>query len=135
MVSTGLDNISRLQWDNSTVGVGNQTSVSKTIDSYRVDNSSSSSMGNLGSIDIRGVGRDNSSVSVGNETMGVSNSIGESIAYRENMSKMAKVSSSGSSNSRSVSRDDSSVGESHQSSGGDGHTGSKNLKYLIIKNY
>ena len=44
------------------------------------------------------------------------------------MAKLAKVSSSGSSNSRSVSRDDSSVGESHQSSGGDGHTGSKNLK-------
>ena len=128
MVSTGLDNISRLHWDNSTVGVGNKTSISKTIDSYRVDNSSSSSMGNLGSIDIRGVGRDNSSVSVGNKTMGVSNSIRESIAYRENMSKLAKMSSSGSSNSRSVSRDDSSVGESHQSSGGDGHTGSKNLK-------
>ena len=135
MVSTGLDNISRLQWDNSTVGVGNQTSISKTIDSYRVDNSSSSSMGNLGSIDIRGVSRDNSSVSVGNKTMGVSNSIGESIAYRENMSKLAKMGSSGSSNSRSVSRDDSSVGESHQSSGGDGHTGSKNLKYWMINNF
>ena len=82
------------------------------INSSGVDNSTSSSMGNLGSINSRGINRDNSSVSVGNKTMWVS-----SIADRDDMSKVSKVSSSGSSNSGSVSGDNSSVGESNQSSG------------------
>merc|ERR1719150_1237502 len=128
----GLDNISRLNRDNSTVGVGNKTSISKTIDSNRVDNTSSSSMGNLGSIDIRGVSGDNSSVSMGYKTMGVSSSIWVvSIASRDDVSKLSKVSSTCSSNSGGVSGHNSSVGESHQSSVGDCHTGCKNQKLHV----
>ena len=77
-----------------------------------VDNSTSSGMGNLGSLNCRGINRDNSSVSVGNKTVWVS-----SIADRDDMSKVSQVSSSGSSNSGSVGWDNSSVGESNQSSG------------------
>merc|ERR1719320_1705305 len=111
MISAGLDNISRFQGDNSTVGVGNKTSIGKTVDSDRVDNTSSSSMGNLGS-------GDNSTVSMGYQAMWVSSSIGV-VSIGENMAKLSKVSSTCSSNSRGVSRYHSSVGESHESSIGD----------------
>merc|ERR1719431_2225713 len=92
VVSAGLDNINRLYRDNSTVGVGNKTSISKTIDSNRVDNSSSSSVGNLGSVDIRGVPGENSSISMSYKTMGVSSSIWV-VSIWEKMSKLSKVSS------------------------------------------
>ena len=128
MVSTGLDNIKRLHRDNSTVGVGNKTSISKTIDTNRVDNTSCSSVGNLGSVDIRGISGDNSSVSMSYQTMGVSSSIWV-VSIGENMSQLSKVSSTCSSNSGGVSGHNSSVGESHQSSVGDGHTGCKNLQF------
>ena len=131
MISACLDNISRFQGDNSTVGVGNKTSIGKTVDSDRVDNTSSSSVGNLGSVDIRGVSGDNSTVSMGYQAMGVSSSIGV-VSIGENMAKMSKVSSTCSSNSRGVSRYHSSVGESHESSIGDCHAGGKNLNIFTV---
>merc|ERR1719397_1132149 len=115
VVSTSLDNINRLHRDNSTVGVGN---------------TSGSSVGNLGSVDIRGVSGDNSSVSMSYQTMGVSSSI-RVVSIGENMSQLAKVCSTCSSNSGGVSGHNSSVGESHQSSVGDGHTGCKNQKLHV----
>merc|ERR1719315_71965 len=95
VLSTSSNNISRLDRDNSTIGVGNETSISKTVHSNRVDNSSSSSMGNLSSIDIGGVSGDNSSVSVGYQAVGKSNSSiwVISIACRDDMSEVSEVSS------------------------------------------
>merc|ERR1719249_125698 len=68
MVSTGLDNISGLNWDNSTVGVGNKSGIGiwVSVNSNGEDSTSSSSMGNLGSIDFSGISGDNSSVGIGN---------------------------------------------------------------------
>ena len=65
MSSAGGDNSSRLKRDNSTIGVGNKSSISKTVHSNRVDNSTSSGMGDLGSINSRLINRDNGTVSVG----------------------------------------------------------------------
>merc|ERR1719419_2092971 len=92
MLSTGGNNISGLNWDNSTVGVGNKTSISKTVDSNGVDNSSSGSMSNLGGIDSRLISRDNNSVGMGNKSVWVSNSIWvgiSSIADREDVSELS----------------------------------------------
>ena len=120
--STGSDNLSGLNWDNSTVGVGNKSSISKTVHSNRVDNSTSSSMGNLGSIDSGLINRDNGTVSVGNKTMGVSSSIRvgsiriSSIANRDHMSKLSKMNSSGKGNLVGVCGHNSSVRVSHQTS-------------------
>merc|ERR1719315_83257 len=118
VLSTSSNNISRLDRDNSTIGVGNETSISKTVHSNRVDNSSSSSMGNLSSVDIRGVSRDNSSVSVGYQAMGESNSSiwVISIACGDELSE---VSSLGKGNSGGVSGHHGAIGVGHQSSGGD----------------
>ena len=133
MSSTGSNNISGFNGDNSTVGVGNKSSISKTVNTNGVDDSTSSSVGNLGSIDSRLINRDNSSVSVGNKAMGVSSSIRiwtiwiSSIANGDDMSKLSKMSSSGKGNLGCVSGDNSSVGVGHQGSGGDSHAGSKNL--------
>ena len=83
VVSTGSDNISRLNRDNSTVGVGNQTSIGQTgIVQTSVDTSIGVAMGSkvvsLGSNDSRLVSGDNGTVSVGNKGMGVSIGIGVS---------------------------------------------------------
>merc|ERR1719483_151954 len=135
MGSTGLHNLKRLNWDNSTIGVGNESSITKSINTNWVDSSASSSMGNLGSIDSWLINRDNSTISVGNKSMGISSSIRigsigiSSITNGQNV--MSKMSSSGKSNSRCVSRDNSSVGVCHQLGGGDGHTGSKNQKLHV----
>merc|ERR1712121_515097 len=137
VVSTGSDNISRLNRDNSTVGVGNQTSIGQTgIGQTSVDTSIGVAMGSkvvsLGSNDSRLVSGDNGTVSVGNKGMGVSIGIGESsigigmsISSTEGIgvsstqgirigtkgkSLGAEVSSTCKSNCRLVSRDNSTVG-------------------------
>merc|ERR1719483_82184 len=98
----GSNNLIGLNWDNSSVSVGNKSSISVgiTMNSGRVDNSTGSSVSNLGSIDSWLINRDNSSVSVGNKTMWVSSGIRvgsiriSSIANGEDMSKLSKVNSS-----------------------------------------
>ena len=120
--STGGDNISGLKRDNSTVGVGNKSSISKTVDTNRVDSSTSSGMGDLGSIDSGLINGDNGTVSVGNKSMGVSSSIRvgsvriSSIANRDHVSKLSKMNSSGKGNLGGVCRHNSSVGVGHQTS-------------------
>ena len=140
MGSTGLHNLKRLNWDNSTIGVGNESSISKTVDTNGVDSSTSSSMGNLGSIDSGLINRDNSTVSVGNKSMGISSSIRigsigiSGIPSGDDVSKLSKMHSPSIGDLGCVSGDNSSVGVGHQSGGGDGHTGSKNLaNSLFIK--
>ena len=118
MLGTGSSNSNWLNRDNSTIWVSNKSSISKTMDSNRVNNSTTCSMGNLGSMNSKRISRDNSTVSMSNKTMRVTSSIMmSSIDYRRDMSQVSEVSSSGSSNSRSVSGDNGSVGESNQGSG------------------
>merc|ERR1719350_1424094 len=115
---------SGLQRDNSTVGVGNKSSISisGTVHSNRVDNSTSSGMGDLGSVDSGLISGNNGTVSVGNKTVGVSSSIRvgsiriSSIAYRDDMSKLSKMSSSGKGNLGCVCGHNSSVRVGHQTS-------------------
>merc|ERR1719447_2482947 len=83
VVSTGSDNISRLNRDNSTNRVGNQTSIGQTgIGQTSVDTGIGVAMGSkvvsLGSKDSRLVSGDNSTVGVGNKGMGESIGIGVS---------------------------------------------------------
>merc|ERR1711915_670627 len=78
VVSTGSDNISRLNRDNSTVGVGNQTSIGQTSVDTSIGVAMGSKVVSLGSNDSRLVSGDNSTVSVGNKGMGVSIGIGVS---------------------------------------------------------
>jgi hypothetical protein len=120
--STGGDNISGLKRDNSTVGVGNKSSISKTVDTNRVDSSTSSGMGNLGSIDSGLINGDNGTISVGNKSMRVSSSIWvgsiriSSIANRDHVSKLPKMNSSGKGNLGGVCGHNSSVRVGHQTS-------------------
>merc|ERR1719283_835763 len=78
MVSTGSDNISRLNRDNSTVGGGNQTGIGQTSVDTGIGVAMGSKVVSLGSKDSRLVSGDNSTVSVGNKGMGVSIGIGVS---------------------------------------------------------
>ena len=140
MGSTGSNNLIGLNWDNSTIGVGNESSISVgiTVNSDGVDDTTGSSVSNLGSIDSWLINRDNSSVSVGNKTMWVSSGIRvgsiriSSIANGEDMSKLSKVNSSGKSNLGCLCWDHSTVGVSHQSGGRDSQTGRKNLKNKVF---
>merc|ERR1711892_1327017 len=69
MGSTGSNSLIGFNWDNSTVGVGNESSISVgiTVNSDGVDDTTGSSVSNLGSIDSWLINRDNSSVSMGNK--------------------------------------------------------------------
>merc|ERR1719483_499242 len=117
-------------------------------------------MGNLGSIDSGLINRDNSTVSVGNKSMGISSSIrigsigisgipsGDDVSKLSKMhspsigisgipsgddvSKLSKMHSPSIGDLGCVSGDNSSVGVGHQSGGGDGHTGSKNQKLHVV---
>ena len=120
--------------------MGNESSISVgiTVNSDGVDDTTGSSVSNLGSIDSWLINRDNSSVSVGNKTMWVSSGIRvgsiriSSIANGEDMSKLSKVNSSGKSNLGCLCWDHSTVGVSHQSGGRDSQTGRKNLKNKVF---
>merc|ERR1719382_404363 len=118
VLGTGGNNISRLDRDNSAVGVGNETSIG---------------MGNLGSVDLSGVSGDNSAVSVGNQTVGESNSSVwvVSKASGDDMSEVSEVSSLGEGNGGGVSGHHGAVGVGHQASGGDSNAGSKNQKLHV----
>ena len=75
--------------------MSNKSSISKTMDYNRVNSSTRSSMGNLGSMNSKRISWDNSTV----ETMRVSSSVMmSSIDYRRDISQVSEVSSSGSSN-------------------------------------
>ena len=106
MCSTSSNNLSRFNRYNSSIGVGNKSSITKTINTNRVDNTTSSSMSNLGSIYSRCINRYYSTISMGHKTMWVSyigvSSIGDSRYYCT-------------------------IGIGNQGSGGDSNTGSKNL--------
>merc|ERR1711974_554558 len=100
--------------------MGNKSSITKTINTNRVDNTSSSSMSNLGSIHSRYINRDYSTISMGHQTMWVSSIVVWIpcivwVGSWEHCS--SKMSSSGKGNFRSVSRHYSSIGVGHQSSG------------------
>ena len=79
VLSSSSNNISRLHGDNSTIGVSDEASVGETIHTNRVDSTSSSSVGNLGSVDIRSISRDHSTISMSHQTMWVAQSIGERV--------------------------------------------------------
>merc|ERR1712088_689510 len=77
MLSSGSLHISGLHWDNSSIGVSHQSSegvwvVVRSIGSDRVDGSSGSSVGNLGRVNLSSVDRHNSTVSMTDQSLGVS---------------------------------------------------------------
>ena len=151
MLVPGGDNIGGLGWDNSSVGVSNESSVWESGDIRKssgvgessgwVNDSSGSSKLSLGSSDLSSVDRNNSAIGVGNQSsvsisIGISSSIwvssdvwisGIGQDWVDNTSGSCEL-SLGSSDGRLVSRDHSTVGVGHQLGGGHGGTGSKNLR-------
>merc|ERR1719447_710546 len=119
VVSTGSDNISRLNRDNSTVGVGNQTNIGQTgIGQTSVDTGIGVSIG-IGVSCIGSIGIGESSIGIGmsigsTEGIGVSSTKG----IRIGKSLSAEVSSTCKSNCRLISRDNSTIGVGHQVAGG-----------------
>ena len=85
---TGLDNILRLNWDNSAIGVGNKTtegigkwvSSIAEVESAGVGESVGSKVASLNSEDLWGLGWDDGTVGVGDKL-----SAGNSDASEENL--------------------------------------------------
>ena len=136
MLSSGSLHISGLHWDNSTIGVSHQSSmvvrVVSSIGSDRVDGTSSSSVGNLGSINLSSVDRHNSPVSMTDQSPGVSShirigSIGVSGSISNGTSGL-KVGSLSGSHLGGVCWDHGAVGVGHQLGGADCDSGGENLE-------
>merc|ERR1712126_297508 len=66
MVSTGLADISGLNGDNSSVGIGNMSS--EWVDGIRIH--SMTKVSSSGGLNLQGVSRDNSTVGVGHKDLG-----------------------------------------------------------------
>merc|ERR1719295_1352027 len=150
VLSTGSNNVGLINRDNSTVGVGNKTSVGN---SGSVGKSMGSKVVSLGSSNSGLINRDNSTVGVGSKTaigissigigvgtsigIGVGSSIGigvgTSISIRISIDSSlgGKVGSTGQSDSRFVSGNHSSVRVGHQAGGGDSDAGSENQKLHV----
>merc|ERR1719295_1851132 len=135
VLSTGSNNVGRLNRDDSTVGVGDQTSVGN---SGSVGKSMGSKVVSLGSSNSGLINRDNSTVGVGNKTaIGISCigiGVGSSISIRISIDSSlgGKVGSTGMSYSRLISGNHSSVRMGHQAGGGDSDAGSENQKLHVV---
>merc|ERR1719232_2150240 len=125
VLGTGLDNISGLSRDNSTVGVGDESGV-KGIDTDRVDSTSGSGVGDLGGIDLGGVSGNDGAVVVGDQTVGGVHGVGVGVADQ------AEVGGPGGGNLQSVGRDHGAVRVGDQGLGGaQGDTGGENQKLHV----
>ena len=126
MLGTGVDNISGLQRDNSTIGVSHKSGGEDSIDTDRVDSTTSSGMGNLGSVDLGGVSRNNSAVVVSHKTVRGIGSIGVGVDIVANKTK---VGSTGGGNLKGVSGDHGAIGMGDQGlSRAHGDTCGENLR-------
>ena len=134
--SGGLD-ISGLHWDDSSVGVSNQSSegvwVVGSIGSDWVDGTSGSSVGNLGGVNLSGVDWHNGSVSVTDQSPGDSDSVGVvgSVGVAGSVSdgtSSIEVGKLGGGHLGGVCWDHGTVGVGHQLGGADCDSGGENLE-------
>ena len=147
MLGPGGDHISGLDWDNGAVGVGDESSeanvggddavvvgvrVAGSVgvggDGSMVDGTAGGSVGNLGSVHLRGVNGNNGTVGVSNQAseVRVASSIAEGVDGVDSASSSC-VSSLGSSDLKGVRGDHGAVGVGHQLGGGESHAGRENL--------
>ena len=138
MLGSGSLDISGLHWDDSSVGVTDQSSevvgvVVGTVGSDRVDGASSSSVGNLGSVDLSSVDWHNGSVSMTNQSSGNSVSVRVVGSIRvaggigDGTSSLS-VGQSGGGDLGGLCWDNGPVGVGHQLGGADCDSGGENLQ-------
>ena len=147
VLSPGGDEVSRLDGDDGTVGVGDKSgeasvdgddavvvgvgvagSVGERSSSNRVDGTAGGGVGNLGSVHLRGVNGNNGTVGVSDQAseVRVASSIAEGVDGVDSASSSC-VSSLGSSDLKGVRGDHGAVGVGHQLGGGESHAGRENL--------
>ena len=159
MLGPGGDHISGLDGDDGTVGVSNESSEASVdgddtvVVGVRVasgvgvgsgsvgvgtegvvDGTASGSVGNLGSVHLRGVNGDNGTVGVSNQAseVRVASSVAEGVDGVDSASSSC-VSNLGSVHLGGVSGHDGTVGVSHKLGGGESHAGRENLrKYFVM---
>ena len=126
VLSPGGDHISGLQGDHGTVGVGDKAGSQRVaVHTDGVDRAASSGVGNLGRVHSGLISRDDSAVSVGNQSA----RHGVAKVGVDRVRVETQVSGASSSNLGSVGGHLGAVGVGHQGSGGGyGHAGSKNLE-------
>ena len=151
VLSPGGDEVSRLDGDDGTVGVGDKSGeasvdgddavvvgvgvaggVGERSSSNRVDGTASGGVGNLSSVHLRSVNGDNGTVGVSNKASEVR--VGSSIAKgvdRVDSASGGSVSNLGSVHLGGVGGDDGTVGVGHQLGGGESHAGRENLMKLF----
>ena len=159
MLGPGGDHISGLDGDDGTVGVSDESSEASVdgddavVVGVRVasgvgvgsgsvgvgtegvvDGTASGSVGNLGSVHLRGVNGNNGTVGVSNQAseVRVAGSVAEGVDGVDSASSSC-VSNLGSVHLGGVSGHDGTVGVSHKLGGGESHAGRENLrKYFVM---
>ena len=122
MFSTGCHHISRLSRDHSTIGMSYKTVESISVrEGCVVDCSSGSSVSSLGSLNLRSVSRDYSSIRERYQSSR-SSSIDHGMDSMDGTTSM-EVGETGSSYSWSVCRYYCSIRVGHQATAGESHTG------------
>ena len=153
VLGPGGDEVSGLDGDDGTVGVGNKSgeasvdgddavvvgvgvagSVGERSSSNRVDGTASGGVGNLGSVHLRGVDGDDGSVGVADKSseVGVAGSVAEGV-NRVDSASSSSVSSLGSDHVSGVGGHHGAVGVGHQLGGGESHAGRENLREMMLK--
>ena len=153
VLGPGGDEVSGLDGDDGTVGVGDKSgeasmdgddavvvgvgvagSVGERSSSNRVDGTASGGVGNLGSVHLRGVDGDDGSVGVADKSseVGVAGSVAEGV-NRVDSASSSSVSSLGSDHVSGVGGHHGAVGVGHQLGGGESHAGRENLREMMLK--
>ena len=129
MLGTGSDNISGLQGDNSAVRVSHEAGGDEAIDTIGVDSTASSGVGDLGGVDLGGIGGDDGAVVVSDQTVRGIGGVGVGVDI---IADKAKVGGTGGGDLKGVGGDHSAVGVGDQGlSGAQGDTGGENLRENI----
>ena len=153
VLGPGGDEVSGLDGDDGTVGVGDKSgeasvdgddavvvgvgvagSVGERSSSNRVDGTTSGGVGNLGSVHLRGVDGDDGSVGVADKSseVGVAGSVAEGV-NRVDSASSSSVSGLGSDHVSGVGGHHGAVGVGHQLGGGESHAGRENLQKMMSK--
>ena len=153
VLGPGGDEVSGLDGDDGTVGVGDKSgeasmdgddavvvgvgvagSVGERSSSNRVDGTASGGVGNLGSVHLRGVDGDDGSVGVADKSseVGVAGSVAEGV-NRVDSASSSSVSGLGSDHVSGVGGHHGAVGVGHQLGGGESHAGRENLQKMMSK--
>ena len=152
VLGSGGDEVSRLDGDDGTVGVGDKSGeasvdgddavvvgvrvaggVGERSSSNRVDGTAGGGVGNLGSVHLRGVDGDDGSVGVADESseVGVAGSVAEGVNRMDSASS-SSVCGLGSDHVSGVGGNHGAVGVGHQLGGGESHAGRENLMGFVV---